>query len=239
MGRDIELADIKQKLEKYGLLLLNAEGGMGKTTLAAKYLDDNIERYKHYAWLFCDNGIIEQIKTLTLSLNVDLAKYQNEDEQLLAMKTAMQNLPKDCLLILDNANDPKHIEAFQKKFGGLQWHVLLTSRCQQLLPKEIEYKLDHLKSEQAKTLFKTYYDENAKEFENLLNKFLTGIGYNTLMIELFSKNLHELSAIGETLASTLEQFQEKGLFLGKRSFEITTAWTGNVHREAAHDRPNH
>ena len=119
LGRDIELADIKQKLEKYGLLLINAEGGMGKTTLAAKYLNENFDRYKHYAWLFCDKGVTEQIKTLAAPLNIDLTKYVHEDEQLLANKTAMQNLPKDCLLILDNANEPKDIEAFQKHFDGI------------------------------------------------------------------------------------------------------------------------
>lgn len=233
VGRDLELADIKEKLEKYGMLLINAEGGMGKTTLAAKYLNENLDRYKYYAWLFCDNGITEQIKTLATPLNVDLTKYIYEDEQLLANKTAMQNLPKDCLLILDNANEPKHIETFQNHFGGLQWHILLTSRCQQVLSKENEYTLNHLEPKEAKALFITYHDEDTAEFTSLLDKFLAGIGYNTLMIELFSKNLHELSAIGETLAYALEQCREKGLFLGERSFEIKTAYTDNVHRKAA------
>ncbi|MEO6730287.1 MAG: tetratricopeptide repeat protein [Ferruginibacter sp.] len=233
VGREIELADVKKKLETYGLLMINSEGGMGKTTLAAKYLNDRQQYYKHYAWLFCDKGIIEQMKTLAASLHIDLGQNKSEDEQLLVIKTAMQNLPRTCLLILDNANEPKHIAAFQQLFDGLQWHILLTSRCQQVLPKENEYTLNHLNEEHARQFFKTYHDEKTPDFESLLGKFLAGIGYNTLMIELFSKNLHELSAIGETLANTLEQFSQKGLFLGERSFEIKTAYTGNIHREAA------
>ncbi len=233
IGRDIELADIKQKLEKNKLLLIHAEGGMGKTTLAAKYLNDNINQYKHIAWLFCDNGINEQIKTLALMLKVDLNLYKEDDEQLLALKTAMQNLGDDCLLVLDNANTPKHIDEFQNKFGGLPWHILLTSRCQQVLPKENELDLHHLEAEQAKELFKKNQDEKTPEFEELLNKFLKAIGYNTLMIELFSKNLHELSALGETLADAVQQFEEKGLFLGERSFEIKADWTKNTHKQAA------
>jgi ATP/maltotriose-dependent transcriptional regulator MalT len=119
------LADIKYRLTKNSLLLINAEGGMGKTTLAAKYLNDNLAHYKHFAWLFCEKGIIEEIKTIAPKLHVDLAQYQKEEAQLLAIKTAMENLDKNCLLILDNANEPKHIETFQKHFGGLHWHVCL------------------------------------------------------------------------------------------------------------------
>jgi tetratricopeptide (TPR) repeat protein len=232
LGRDTELADIQSKLTANSILLINGEGGMGKTTLAAKYLNNHLEHYKHFAWLFCDNGIIEEIKTLTPTLNVDLAQYPNEADQLLAIKTAMENLGTNCLLILDNANESEHIKAFQKHFGGLHWHVLLTSRCQQVLPGN-EYPLNHLKPDEARRLFKTYHDESTVEFEALLDKFLTGIGYNTLMIELFSKNIHELTAVGETLADALQQFKEKGLFLGERSFEVHTSWTGNVHKEAA------
>ncbi len=233
-GRETELADIKSKLEKSRLLLINAEGGMGKTTIAAKYLEDNLDTYKHYAWMFCESGITEQLKTLAPKLNVDLTKYTAEDEQgpLLAIKTAMENLGKDCLLVLDNANEAEHIEAFQKHFGGLHWHVLLTSRCQQVLPGN-EYTLNHLKPEQAKALFKTYYTEDTADFESQLDKLLEGIGYNTLMIELFSKNLKELSALGETLAIALNHFKEKGLLLGERSFEIKTGWADNVHSKAA------
>ncbi|MEO8110318.1 MAG: tetratricopeptide repeat protein [Ginsengibacter sp.] len=232
IGRETELADIKQKLEKNNLLLINAEGGMGKTTLAGKYLENNLNTYKHYAWLFCDTSITEQMKTLAQQLHVDLKEYANEDAQLVAIKTAMENLEKPCLLVLDNANDEKYIEVFRRHFGGLHWHILLTSRCHNVFPGN-EYTLDHLKPLEAKAFFKTFHNEEGDEFENLLDKFLLGIGYNTLMIELFSKNLHEISALGETLADMLEILNKKNLFLGEKSFEIKTAYTRNVHRRAA------
>jgi hypothetical protein len=44
--------------------------------------------------------------------------------------------------------------------------------------------LNHLKPAEAKTLFKTFHNENTAEFEELLDKFLMAIGNNTLMIEL-------------------------------------------------------
>ncbi len=233
VGRDIELVDIKEKLHKYGMILLSAEGGMGKTSIAAKYLEQNINNYKYYAWLFCENGIIEQLKVLAPNLGIDLTMYNSEESQLLAIKTALENIGKDCLLILDGANEPKHIESLIKYFSGIHTHIIITSRCQNVLPKENEYSLSHLKPEEAKQFFKGNYDEKTNVFEKLLDKFLTAIGYNTLMIELFSKNLHELSALGETMETTLQHFEEKGLYLGNKSFEIQTAYTSNVHKQAA------
>ncbi len=233
IGRELELADVKEKLKKHSLLLINAEGGMGKTTLAAKYLDDNIANYTHYAWLFCDTGITEQLKTLASPLGIDLSQYATEDEQLLAIKTKLENLSKNCLIVLDNANEPGHIEDLKKYFDGLHTHILITSRCRQVLPKEKEYTLDHLKPDVAKQFFKSHYDEKTIEFETLIEKFLIAVGYNTLMIELFSKNLHELSALGETLETILKHFEKEGLYLGNKSFEIQTEYTSNVHKQAA------
>ncbi|MFT3909841.1 MAG: tetratricopeptide repeat protein [Ferruginibacter sp.] len=232
IGRDIELADVKEKLTKHSMLLINAEGGMGKTTLAAKFLEDNLANYTHYAWLFCDAGIIEQFKTLASPLGIDLSNYATEEEQLLAIKTKLENIGKNCLLVLDNINEPKHIEELQKYFGGLHIHIIITSRCQDVLHKK-EYTLNHLEPEIAKEFFKIHYDEKTEEFEKLLDKFLVAIGYNTLMIELFSKNLHELSALGETLETILKHFEKEGLYLGSKSFEIQTEYISNVRKQAA------
>lgn len=231
MGRDIELADIKTRLEKNKLLLVNGEGGMGKTSITAKYLIDHKDKYQHYAWLFCDNGINEEIKKLAPKLGIDLTKIA-EEKQLGEIKLAMENLPGDCLLILDNANNPEHLKAFQKEFTGTKWQVLITSRCEKIFSGN-EYTLAHLKEDKAKELFRTYYTEDGDEFDKLLDKLLKGIGYNTLLIELFGKNMKELSALGETLQDFVNQFKEKGLFLGDRSFEINTLHEASQQRSTA------
>lgn len=61
IGRDAELADIRQRLKDgKKLMLINADGGIGKTSLAAKYWDDSLYEYKYNAWLFCDTGILPE-----------------------------------------------------------------------------------------------------------------------------------------------------------------------------------
>ena len=68
IGRKDELEAIREKLDAGGtLLLINAEGGIGKTTLAAKYWEESLYKYKHNAWLFCENGIVESLKNWRLN----------------------------------------------------------------------------------------------------------------------------------------------------------------------------
>lgn len=234
IGRDDELRTIRHRMNNGGtLMLINSEGGMGKTSIAAKYWKENQYTYTHNAWLFCENGIVEEIKKLAPQLNLELVQIP-EEQHVAALRTALQNLPADCLLVLDNANNPEDIKAFKGAFSGLHWHVLITSRCQHVLEKQQELFIEHLPPDLAKELFISYYNEKTPAFESLLDRLLHAIGYNTLLIELFAKNMAELAAFGETLADLLKQLEEtKSLFLGERSFEVVTPYTTTTHKKGA------
>ena len=232
IGRDEELKTIREKLDAGGrLMLINAEGGIGKTSLAAKYWDESLYKYKYNAWLFCENGIVTELKKLAPRLNVDLNGL-NEEQQIDALKRALLSISKDFLLVLDNANNPEDIAVFKQTFRGFHWHVLITSRCRGILEKEQELPITHLPPPLAKDLFVTNYREDTPEFDVLLDRLLEAINYHTLLVEIFSKNMKHLRAFGETLADFLKQLETNGLFLEKRSFKIITDYTGNVHKEA-------
>jgi tetratricopeptide (TPR) repeat protein len=235
LGREKELTDIRSLLTRQNTLaLVNAEGGMGKTTLAARYWQEFESQYQHLAWLFCEKGILAAMRDQlphALDLVETLNQYaDNPEKQTQVLKTAMANLPKDCLLVLDNANEPEHILGFQQIMTGLGWHVLITSRCSKVLP-ESEYKITGLPPAQAKELFKKYHDEKTPDFEALLDRFLLAVDYNTLCIEVFSKNLREGAAWGLSLEALLEKLGKNGLMLGETSFEVQTEWTNSVQKE--------
>ena len=205
MGRDEELKTIKEKLDAGGsLMLINAEGGIGKTSLAAKYWDESLYKYKYNAWLFCENGVVTELKKLAPRLNVDLSGL-NEDQQIEALKRALLSVSKDFLLVLDNANNPEDIAVFKQTFRGFHWHVLITSRCRGILEKEQELPITHLPPPLAKDLFVSNYREDTPEFDALLDRLLEAINYHTLLVEVFSKNMKHLRAFGETLADFLRQ----------------------------------
>ncbi len=235
-GREKELADIRKLLTRQNTLaLVNAEGGMGKTTLAARYWQQYESQYQHLAWLFCDSGILAAMRDqlpYALGLVETLNQYaDNPEKQAQVIKTTMANLPKDCLLVLDNANQEEHILGFQKLMSGLGWHVLITSRCSKVLP-DSEYKITGLPPAQAKALFKEFHDEKTPEFETLLERFLIAVDYNTLCIEVFSKNLREGAGWGLTFETLLQKLETNGLFMGEHSFEIQTEWANSTQKEA-------
>jgi hypothetical protein len=236
LGREQELLDIRALLgSKNSLVLVNSEGGMGKTTLAAAYWNRYSHEYKHLAWLFCENGILSAMCN-QLPQSLDLQKAMNTyaddaDKQANIIKNTMANLDKDCLLVLDNANEATDIQAFVKTMNGLGWHILMTSRCSKVLP-DSEYPIKSLPPDLAKQLFTNNYTEPSADFDALLDRFLHAVGYNTLCIEVFSKNLREVNPWIYTFADFLGQLEQGGLFLGDNSFDIVTDYTYNVRKTA-------
>ncbi len=237
IGRDDELKAIKQKLEKGGkLMLINAEGGIGKTTLAAKYWQESLTDYDHRAWLFCENGIISELKKLAPPLNIDLSNM-TEEEQLANLKAGLQHVSHRFLLVLDNANTPEDIETFKQNFRGFQWHVLITSRCKGVAEHSTEYEeyaVTTLPPQQAKELFISNYKEDTPEFDVLLDRLLIAINYHTLLVEIFSKNLLIASELGDNLSILLEKLETGGLYLKEDSHKISSFWTEhNKHLQRA------
>jgi tetratricopeptide (TPR) repeat protein len=234
VGREDELRLIRERLDNGGkLMLINAEGGIGKTTLAARYWHESLYDYKHNAWLFCDNGIINALKELAPKLNIDLSKIEDEAEKIKALKNALSAVHDNFLLVLDNANDDEDIRIFRQEFEGFHWHVLITSRCSGVLEPEQELPITHLPPPLAKALFEKYYRENTPQFDELLERLLEAISYHTLLVEIFAKNMKESAELGIDMAKFLAKLESEGLHLGKHSFEIRTDYTIAVKNKAA------
>lgn len=238
LGREKELKTLDERFEKSPqTLLIHAEGGMGKTTLASKYWYDSEYRYSHQAWLFCDQGIMDALKTLVPKLGLVPRAFNSleEADQIVALKTAISNMEGDFLLVLDNANDEGHIMEFLQQFRGFKWNVLITSRSREVLDfKDNEMHLEHLSPVEAKALFLEYYREASEDFDQLLDRFLEGLNYHTLLIEVFAKNLKEASELRMNLKGFIEELDAKGLILDENNnFDIRSSWTGNVKKKAA------
>ncbi len=94
LGREKELHDTRQLLtgSSSTLALVNAEGGMGKTTLAARYWHQHEHQYQHLAWLFCENGILSAMRDqlpYALGLVETLNPFADQpDKQVKVIKTA-------------------------------------------------------------------------------------------------------------------------------------------------------
>jgi hypothetical protein len=170
LGRKEELAEIRKRLTIGNTLaLINGEGGIGKTSLAAKYWEHYKGNYQHAAWLFCDSGILNSLITLlSFPLGIDLKELKTREEQINAIRSGMGNLPKDCLLVLDNANKEDDINDFLEEFRGIGWHILFTSRCQKVMQNE--YYISGLPKDLAQKHFKVSFT-TVFEFAEIMNLF--------------------------------------------------------------------
>lgn len=239
-GRVEELHEIRQRLTRLSkgghILLLHAEGGMGKTSLASKYWHNYQRAYKNMAWLNCQNGIYsDALPRLAMALGIEM---DLGTDYLPLLKKQLLTINDRFLLVMDNVDDATEISSFQLEFGKLNLQILMTSRCQNVLvEKTQEMLLGSLPKHLARKLFREFYSkESGADFENLLDRFLDAIGSHTLLIEVFAKNLNETATLSPTpltMETFLAKLEESGLYLESDSFSMRTHYTGNVEKSAA------
>ena len=228
IGRENDLEMVYEKLWKtkeknQTLLIVNAEGGIGKTTLAASYYNKYEDQYHHLAWVFAKKSITEALLRINDKLNIPFDVQLSNEERLELLIHKLRELEKPCLLVLDNANTLADLDKHYKMLRSLpNFHVLLTTRI-----KEFEqaafYKIKPLEEEDAIKLFKKHYKNHQESENDILKGIMEAVGYNTLVIELLAKNLNHFNNRLKrrySLQSLLEDIQKKGLLALSQSKEV-------------------
>ncbi len=203
--------------------LVQGLGGMGKTTLAQKFVRRYQQHYRHIIWAVVAAGVGEALgNDAVLFDRCDLpfdaqAKTGQRYQQLCKY---LATLPGPNLLVLDNTQkdtlNPQELDLLPQN----NWQTLATSR--QHLPATTWHaiKLASLSPELAQKLFYTFY-KGPKEDEALQN-LLKYIGYHTLTTELLAKTLQKSRSI-KTIAALYEAIQQ-GLDHGKLKRPIETLY---------------
>ncbi|MEL7249952.1 MAG: NB-ARC domain-containing protein [Bacteroidota bacterium] len=230
IGRDKELENLHQRLfDTKGdqfLLMVNGQGGMGKTSLASRYYHQHQQEYQHVAWVLSNKNIRAALLQLAPGLGLDFAGSQlPPEEQLKVVMQQLTRLPSPSLLVIDNANE---VEDLREHFLALQrcsnLHLILTSRITSFSGANF-FPVQGLAQQPAQTLFKRYYPAHRPEEDNLLSEMIEAVGHNTLIIELLAKNLNQINRFQEqyTLQNLLADLQDNILLLSE-SKEVSTAY---------------
>jgi tetratricopeptide (TPR) repeat protein/type II secretory pathway predicted ATPase ExeA len=240
IGRHTELLDIHQKLfnENNLLLLMNGQGGVGKTTLAAQYYHKYQHLYQHTAWVLTDSSLPDALLTaLTKPLQLHFDPQMHSPQRFEILLTALANLQDPCLLVIDNANN---LDDLKTHYHNLRrctnFHLLLTTRITHL-DHAPTYTIEGLPYEQALKLFKKHYSISLTEEEqDLFRAIHTAVGQNTLVVELLAKNLSQLNnrlKTRYTLQHLLNDLQKKDVLHLSQSKEVATDYHNNLKLQAA------
>lgn len=220
LGREGVLENIFESFfdDHKTVLLLNGNGGIGKTTTASAYYHKYQDQYSHLIWTISETGIDDAILSLIVELNIKVNNNLNKSEQVNMVLKKLSSLDTPSLMVIDNADKLEDLENnYQFLLSIPKIHILITSRITEFEFFE-KYKIGTLSNEYAKTLFSKYYSKFDEESElDLLNNILTAVNYNTLAIELLAKNLNQLNKLKKNygLEELLADLQTKGI-LGLR-----------------------
>ena len=230
LGRDEELKTIREEFSDKAdqgnvLLLVNGEGGIGKTSLASQYYHTYFKEYMHLAWVYTEDSISDALLTLAAPLEVALEGVQSKEEKLERVVEHLNILSGPSLLIIDNANRLDDLRDYQKLLGSFpDLHILVTTRVTQL--KEARsYRIGHLKENDAIKLFKSFYEAHEEAEDELLPKILASVGYNTLVIEILAKNLSNFNNVlekGYHLKDLLQDLQNNGVLALRQTDTVRT-----------------
>jgi len=241
LGRNAELQDIKQKLfvGNHLLLLVNGEGGIGKTSLASHYYHTCQNEYAHVAWVLSENNMANALLTLAGPLALRFADALPAPARLELLLAAMAELPSPCLLVIDNANELDDLETNYLNLRRCpNFHVLLTTRITEF-SAAASFRIEGLPEAEALQLFRTHYPSHQAQEDGLFQQIRAAVGGNTLVIELLAKNLHERNRLktNYSLANLLADLQHQGLLALQQSSAVSTAYqaTHRLRREKPED----
>ncbi|MBT9099808.1 hypothetical protein KFZ76_19100 [Methylovulum psychrotolerans] len=214
-GRKADLTAIRAKLEANNqpLLLVNGQGGIGKTSLAAKYWQSYQSHYAHTAWLYAPSRLDDALLMLALPLQVNFPDTMLTAQRMVVLQAAVANLTAPCLLIIDNANNA---EELAQQWGFLHacnnCHILLTSRLNGFNGAGY-YPIAALPEDVALRVFNSHYLQHRTEDDGLFFGIYQAVGGNTLVLELLAKNLAVVNAnkVFYPLSQLLADLQQKGL----------------------------
>ncbi|MEM0992547.1 MAG: NB-ARC domain-containing protein, partial [Bacteroidota bacterium] len=231
IGRADDLTAIHHKLFKgdHLLLLVNGKGGMGKTTIAARYFRQYAADYQHLAWIFTGESLLEALLTLAIPLQMRFEATLPNEERLERLLQAMSNLEKPCLLVIDNANEVQELERYYMALRRCpNFHLLLTTRITEF-EGAVRHQVKPLESEDRLRLFQHHYKALRAEEHELLKSIIEAVGKNTLVIELLAKNLKQFNRLKThySLTKLWQDLQEKGL-LGIKGKTVQTSYQAGI-----------
>ncbi len=214
VGRGKILKELYEMLfDKQPVVVVNGIGGIGKTTIAQVYVENNYTKYKHIIWLnqIEGNNIYTQFasaRVLRKNLNIadSFANSNDTFNEIIRRLNKINSGPN--LLIIDNADGS--VEEIRNFLPDTEkWHTLITSRI--YLNGFTAKYLDFLSKKKAYNLLIKYYRKDGLDKSQIF-ALIKSLDYHTLSIEILSKTANQIDYDFDELLNVLKNNAEINLY---------------------------
>lgn len=211
VGREKEMQEIKEILEKNNVVILHGEGGIGKTSLAKHFFLTHKDLYSKAYLLSSPNGIKDSIGNLHLN-NVYSSSKSLEERYNDNLKQ-MSALSEKTILIMDNCDCGVTQEELNH-IRNLHCRFIITSRPS-FDSEYIVKKIGPMEDEDLiRLVYKKYpsiekdNDKSKEEVEKLLKNLFEYAGRHTLTIEMAASIMNSGDLSIEEITNSLLEVTE-------------------------------
>jgi hypothetical protein len=211
------IISINNNLNEKKIVSVYAEGGMGKTSFAKKYLKA-YDEYNHIIWVNVENSISYSFSFDEILLNNLKIVFSENDDNQHKFKLIVNEINKiegNNLLIIDIQNADDEIESLKLLASLTNWQKLILTRSH--LKKITSFKLPKISFNSAKKLYLSSCTKEEID-DCMFNDFFDFIDYNVLVIVLTANTIE--NSVDLSLSSFMDSLKEQKLDNAELNIDI-------------------
>ena len=223
VGRETELAQVKEYLEENRCIFVTGMGGIGKSSLMRKYVNLHRNEYDSCVYAYYGGSALDliiddsQLHVNTVERSPEETREDYYLRKVQKLKRILNNTSS--LLIIDNYSG--EIDRTFRDILLLGWKVVIISREESPSSEYPEIKVEAIKERKVLyQLFSIYLNRNISDDEYLsLDRIIDHVNGHSLVLELIAKQLIRSHLTIEQVCSLVEEKGFTGIAPEKINYE--------------------